>query len=375
MAEEIEFETPWRRDLAELGTALGAWAAAKIGTDATVTDVASPGNGMSSETVLFSVVRAGGGEPDRYAARLAPLPELYPVFPQYDLELQRRCMDLVRAHTEVPAPEVVWFESDPQWLGTPFLVMRRIDGDAPPDIPPYVFGGWMLDATPEERLRLQTSSVEVIARLHEITPANHDLAFLAQPAHGESPLDQQVGYQRWYYEWARDGVRYPLIERTFEWLDANRPEEGPTVLNWGDARIGNILYRDFEPVAVLDWEMATVGPAEVDIAWMVFLHRFFDDLAQKFDLPGIPGFMDRDDVARAYEEMTGRAVRPLEWFEVFAALRFAVVSIRTSTRGIAYGTMEKPDDPDDLVMFRSLLEQMLDGSYWTGAGATGATSA
>jgi hypothetical protein len=62
--------------------------------------------------------------------------------------------------------------------------------------------------------------------------------------------------------------------------------------------------------------------------------------------------------------MTGRTLGPLEWFEVFAALRFAVVSIRTSTRGIVYGTMEKPDDPDDLVMFRSLLEQMLDGSYW-----------
>ncbi|HEY5012074.1 MAG TPA: phosphotransferase, partial [Acidimicrobiia bacterium] len=204
MAEEIEFETPWRRDLAELGTALGAWAAATIGADATVIDVASPGNGMSSETVLFSVVRSGGGDPEPYAARLAPLPELYPVFPQYDLELQRRCMDLVRALTDVPAPEVVWFESDPQWLGTPFLVMRRIEGDAPPDIPPYVFGGWMLDATPEERRRLQTSSVKVIAQLHEITPDNHDLAFLAQPAHGESPLDQQLGYQRWYYEWARD---------------------------------------------------------------------------------------------------------------------------------------------------------------------------
>ena len=47
---------------------------------------------------------------------------------------------------------------------------------------------------------------------------------------------------------------------------------------------------------------------------------------------------------------------------MFAALRFAIVSIRTSTRGIAYGTMEKPDDPDDLVMFRGLLEQMLDGT-------------
>ena len=50
---------------------------------------------------------------------------------------------------------------------------------------------------------------------------------------------------------------------------------------------------------------------------------------------------------------------------MFAALRFAIVSVRTSTRGIAYGTMEKPDDPDDLIMFRNLLEQMLDGSYWS----------
>ncbi len=362
MADEIEFETPWRRDLGELGTALGTWVAETVGPDATVVDVASPGNGMSSETVLFAV--RSGRELDHYAARLAPLPELYPVFPQYDLELQRRCMDLVRAHTDVPAPEVVWSVADPKWLGTPFLVMRRIDGESPPDIPPYVFGGWMMDATPEERAQLQNSSVSVIARLHEITPASHDLAFLTQPEHGTSALDQQLGYQRWYYEWARDGVTYPLIEATLAWLDANRPDEGPTVLNWGDARIGNMLYRDFEPVAVLDWEMATVGPAEIDIAWMVFLHSFFNDLAQKFELPGIPDFMQRDDVARTYEQMTGRAVGPLEWFEVFAALRFAVVSIRTSTRGIAYGTMEKPDDPDDLVMFRSLLEQMLDGSYW-----------
>jgi aminoglycoside phosphotransferase (APT) family kinase protein len=262
-------------------------------------------------------------------------------------------------------PHVRWVELDRKWLGTPFLVMRRIDGEAPPDLPPYVFGGWMMDASPEQRAQLQSASVSIVAKLHEITPQTHDLAFLAQPAHGASALDQQLGYQRWYYEWARDGVTYPLIERTLRWLDANRPDEGPTVLNWGDARIGNMLYRDFEPVAVLDWEMATIGPAEIDIAWMVFLHRFFNDLAEKFELPGIPDFMRRDDVARAYEQMTGRPVRALEWFEVFAALRFAVVSIRTSTRGIAYGTMEKPEDPDDLIMFRGLLEQMLDGTYWS----------
>ncbi len=94
---------------------------------------------MSSETVLFEMTI--DGEHERYAARLAPMPDVYPVFPEYDIELQAKCMQLVRARTDVPAPEVRWVELDPQWLGTPFLVMRRIDGDAPPDIPPYVFDG------------------------------------------------------------------------------------------------------------------------------------------------------------------------------------------------------------------------------------------
>jgi aminoglycoside phosphotransferase (APT) family kinase protein len=206
---------------------------------------------------------------------------------------------------------------------------------------------------------LQRSAVDILVRLHELNPDNVDLSFLARPAHGATAREQQLGYQRWYYEWARDGVAYPLIERTFAWLDAHAPPEGETVLNWGDARLGNMLFRDFEPVAVLDWEMATVGPREVDLAWMVFLHRFFQDLAQRFEMPGLPDFMDRDEIAAQYESATGHTPIALDWYEVFAALRFAIVSVRTSTRGIAYGQMEQPAEPDDLVMFRTLLERML----------------
>jgi aminoglycoside phosphotransferase (APT) family kinase protein len=364
MADDIDIDTPWRRSLDELAPALNAWALATFAEPVAVANVDSPGNGMSSETVLFDVHNVAEGGVDRFVARLAPLPDLYPVFPAYDLDLQRRCMDLVRAATDIPAPEVAFLERDSSWLQTPFLVMRRIDGDAPPDIPPYVFEGWILDATPEQRRRLQDSSVSILARLHEITPVTHDLTFLAQPDHGATALDQQLGYQRWYYEWARNGVSYPLIERTLAWLDENRPIEGAPVLNWGDARIGNILYRDFEPVAVLDWEMATVGPREVDVAWMIFLDRFFDDLAERFGLAPIPGFMERADIVSTYEQLTGHALQALEWFEVLAALRFAIVSVRTSTRGIAYGQMEPPADPDDLIMFRGLQEQMLDGTYW-----------
>ena len=365
MAEEnpLEIDTPWRRDLTELGPALERWARAVIDPRARVSDAAAPGNGMSSETVLFEM--SAEGQTERYAARLAPTADVYPVFPEYDIELQAKCMNLVRAHTDVPAPEVRWLELDEQWLGTKFLVMKRIDGNAPPDIPPYVFMGWVADATPEDRAAMQRRTLEVLVALHRLHPGNADLSFLARPQHGDTALRQQLGHERWYYEWAREGISYPLIDATFAWLEKHWPDESETVLNWGDARVGNILYRDFTPVAVLDWEMATIGPREVDLAWMIFLDTFFDDLGEKFGLPPLKGFMDRDDIVATYESLTGHSVRALEWFEVLAALRFAIVSVRTSTRGIAYGQMEQPADPDDLIMFRGLQEQMLDGTYWS----------
>jgi aminoglycoside phosphotransferase (APT) family kinase protein len=319
---------------------------------------------MSSETILFDVRRGGAEALERLAARLAPLPSLVPVFPDYDLEVQARCMQLVGAETEVPVPRVLWVEMDPRWLRAPFLVMTRIDGVPPSDMPPYVFGGWLTEATPEDRAAIQANVINVLARLHELSPDRNDLSFLRWGDHGSTPLGHHLDAQRRYYEWAREGVAYPLIDRCFRWLEAHRPPEGPAVFNWGDARIGNILFRGVDPVAVLDWEMAAVGPAEVDLAWMIFLHRFFQDLAERHGMPGLPGFMERDDVAGAYERLSGHTVRELQWFEVFAALRFAIISVRTSTRAIGYGAMPKTEDPDDLIMFRPLLEQMLEGTYW-----------
>jgi aminoglycoside phosphotransferase (APT) family kinase protein len=361
--EGFELDTPWRREPAELAGQLEVWAKGAIAPDAEVRDVVAPENGMSSESVLFDV--AHGGTVEHMVARLAPLPSLVPVFQHYDIELQAKAMRLVGERTTVPVPEVPHVELDESFLQVPFLVMKRSRGTAPTDVPPYVFGGWVVDLSPAERDLMQRNAVDVLVKLHELTPENADLSFLARPQHGADALDQHLGHERGYYEWARDGKTFPLIERTFEWLEANRPTlSGPTVLNWGDSRIGNMLWDGPTPTAVLDWEMAAIGPAEVDLAWMIFLHRFFQDMAEKYGMPGLPDFMRREDMAALYTEMSGRPVEALEWFEVFAALRFAIVSVRTSLRGVTYGQMEMPDDLDDFVMFRHLVEQMLAGTYW-----------
>jgi aminoglycoside phosphotransferase (APT) family kinase protein len=119
------------------------------------------------------------------------------------------------------------------------------------------------------------------------------------------------------------------------------------------------MYRDFEPVAVLDWEMAAIGPRELDVAWLVNAHLVFESLAQSMDLPGMPDFLRADDVATAYESMTGYAVRDLDWFLAYASVQWAIVFLRTGLRAVHFGEREMPDDIDDFHHHRALLEQLL----------------
>jgi aminoglycoside phosphotransferase (APT) family kinase protein len=264
---------------------------------------------------------------------------------------------------EVPVPRVLWTEPDPSVLGTPFFVMERIDGVVPPDIVPYNFMGWVTEASPEQRRLLQDGTVAAIARLHSIDRPEERFPFLCGAAPGVTALGRHVDEQRAYYEWVvADGRRSPLIEAAFEWLDAHWPEpEGPTVLSWGDARIGNVLYRDFEPVAVLDWEMAALGPPELDVGWLLTLHTFFEEVARPYGIPGLPDLLRREDVCATYSAMTGYDPRDLDWYSVYAATRHAIIMSRIGRRGIHFGEAAMPADVDDLIPHRLLLEQMLGG--------------
>ena len=278
-------------------------------------------------------------------------------------------MQLVATETDVPVPRPLWLEPDAAAIGAPFFVMERVDGRVPPDLMPYTFGdNWLFDATRDEQATLQQSSIEALASLHALERRRRRLAFLALDRPEPTALGRHLGETAAYYEWViGDGPRIPILERSLAWLADNLPaDEGPPVLSWGDARIGNVLYRDFAPVGVLDWEMAGMAPREVDLAWMIFLHRFFEDLVDSTRRrPGMPHFMRIDDVAGTYAELTGHEPRHLDWHTMYAALRHGVVMARVTQRSIHFGQAEMPDDPDELVMHRDTLEQMLAGTYWT----------
>ncbi len=356
------------RDYEQVRNALQHWLARVLpdGAEPAIDELKVPsGNGMSSETLLFDASWNDGGQQHAsLVARVAPDPAAAPVFPHYHLDRQFRTIQEVKELTEVPVPPLRWLETDSAAIGAPFFVMDKVDGVVPTDLPPYAAAGWVAEGSAEERLRLQQSSVQVLADLHAIPDAAERFAFLQPHRTEASSLRQHVRDTLDYYEWtASDGMRSPLIERGFAWLEEHWPaHEGPTVLSWGDSRIGNMMYRDFEPVAVLDWEMAAVAPPEVDIAWMCFMHFFFESMLGKYDMSGLPDLLRPADVAHAYAKLSGYEPRDLPFYLTYNAIRYAIVMFRIGRRALLFGEMELPADLDEMTGIKPELEALLAGS-------------
>lgn len=357
------------RDREHLEQRLNTWIRGKLGPDARLSGFSSPqGTGMSSETLLFDVAWRESGAERTLAcvARLPPDAGSVPVFPEYDLAKQFQVMQLARERCDAPVPRVLWYEGDESHLGAPFFVMERAFGEAPPDIPPYVFDSWLLRADATDRDRLQHNAIEVLAKLHAIGLSESDRQWLRPRHDGATALRRHVASQRAYYEWVTaDGIRSPLIERAFDWMEHNWPrDEGAEVLSWGDARIGNMLFADFAPTAVLDWEMVATGPRELDLAWMIFIHHFFQDFTPLVGVPGLPDMMRLDAVADTYEKLSGHRPRDMEFYTLYAALRHGIVMFRIGRRQAYFGEAAIPADPDDMIPHRPAIEAMMDGSYW-----------
>lgn len=321
--------------------------------------------GMSSETIILTArwQRDGRATEQKLVTRVAPSAEDVQVFPTYRLDHQFDVIRKVGELTDVPVPPVRWLEPTGNVLGTPFFVMDYVDGVVPPDVMPYTFGNnWFADAPAEQQRELQDATVGVLAKLHSIPNAEKTFGFLAG-GDGDTALRRHFNWVRSWYDFAVPDIgRSPLLERTFEWLEAHWPAEqaaAEPVLLWGDARVGNVLYRDFRPVAVLDWEMVTLGPRELDVAWMIYAHMVFQELTALAGLPGLPEVMREDDVRATYRQLTGVEVGDLQWFYVYSGVMWACVFMRTGARRVHFGETEKPEDVESLFYHAGLMKRLI----------------
>ena len=357
------------RDIATLPAVMSKWLSTVLPGGAVPEVTVESGvdaTGMSSETIILTARWRQDGQPieQKLVARVAPTAEDVQVFPTYRLDHQFEVIREVAELTDVPVPRVRWLETTGGVLGAPFFVMDYIDGVVPPDVMPYTFGGnWFADAPAERQRELQDATVGVLAKLHSIPNAEKTFAFLSEGQEGDTALRRHFNWVQSWYDFAVPDIgRSPLLERTFEWLQNHWPDEvaaGEPVLLWGDARVGNVLYRDYAPVAVLDWEMVTLGPRELDVAWMIYAHMVFQELAGLATLQGLPEVMREEDVRATYQRLTGVEVGDLRWFYVYSGVMWACVFMRTGARRVHFGETEKPDDVESLFYHAGLMRRLI----------------
>lgn len=279
-----------------------------------ILDISVPSaSGLSCETVLFT---AGNR---RFVARVAPA-EGTGLFPSYWLDDEARIMRALADHTPVPAPRVVGLETDPAVLGGPFLVMERIDGRVPPDDPPYSIGGWVLDLTPDQQHRLVGNAIATVVEVSRVDWAAQDLKLR------RVGVSEQLAHLEHLYESGHRGLAHPTIEAGLHHLHSHMPSGEPLALSWGDARIGNMIFADDLTVAgALDWELASIGSRELDVAYFLYALRLW---SEGFGAPSPPGFPARAEIIDRFAELSGHTCVHLDYYERYAAVFGAIAMMR-----------------------------------------------
>ena len=307
---------------------LGAWR--PEATAITVAPIERPATGLSSETVFVEVDWQLGGalEHASLVARLPPNGD--GLFPTYDLAAQGELQAAV-ARAGLPAVVPLAFETDEHWVGAPFLLMPHVGGRAVRADVPYLRSGWLAEAGPEDQARLHARLVDLLAAIHRLDWQALGCERILGIDTGKADrrrLAAELDRWRAYLEWAGEGDAPAVFEDAVTWCTAHLPDpEPPTSLLWGDAQLGNLLVDDgFDIAALLDFELASLGPAEVDLAWFCVLHRMTVARCGG-DLPGFP---DEQATVAAYEARLGRPLADLRWYEVFAALRSGAVMVRAA---------------------------------------------
>ena len=202
--------------------------------------------------------------------------------------------------------------------------MERLGGVALPLHPSYHVAGLLITLDEEGRNRAWREAIHTIAQINRIE-WKADFGFLLLPEHGDVGLDHYLGWLRAWRTQACPAPN-PIIEAAIDYLIEHQPETAAAELLWGDSNPGNFLFGpDGSVTAALDFEAAAIGPAEIDLAWWFVLDRM---LAAGQDLP--KGMPNRAEQIGIFEHAIGRTVSNMDYYEVLAATRMALVIAQTS---------------------------------------------
>lgn len=253
----------------------------------------------------------------RWVLRRPPLGHVLPT--AHDMAREYRVLRAL-CGTEVPVPRPLALCEDPDVIGAPFYVMEWVEGVVLRD------PGALAALGTDGARRCSEELVRVLVAIHDVNIDAVGLSGFGRPV---GYLERQL--RRWSEQWERSKTRdLPEIDELARRLRAALPTSpAPTVVH-GDYRLDNVMVAPEDPgriVAVLDWEMSTLGDPLADLG--LFLLYWGQADAQRIAtgaaLAPTPGLYSRDEIVEAYARRTGRDVSHLDWYLVFAAFKLAII--------------------------------------------------
>jgi aminoglycoside phosphotransferase (APT) family kinase protein len=220
------------------------------------------------------------------------------------------------AGTDVPVPVTVLFCEDESIVGTQFYLMDRLQG--------RIFETYLLEgAPPEDRRAMYRSMAETLAKLHRVDWKAVGLGDYGKPG---NYFERQIA--RWTKQWAMSKTAENAdIDFLIRWLPEHIPGNDDTTINHGDFRFGNLMFHPTEPrvIAVLDWELSTLGHPLADLAYnCIPWHTGPDEFKgmRGVQLDGIPS---QQEYLGYYREFSGREDTITGFHLAFSMFRFAVI--------------------------------------------------
>lgn len=340
---------PSPRDPEVTRTVLGRWLADRVGGDVIVSDpTGPPATGFSNETILVEASWDDGRGIASHGLAVRVQPTTHTVFPKDLFAAQHQVMSALGDLPGLRVPRLRWFEEDPSVLGAPFMVMDRVDGDAPSDSPPYSMEGWLKDGGADLQRAVWERGHDAMAAVHQVDWRALDLAHLDPCPDGGSRLASRL--QEWadMLAWTSPETRQDVPEAGLAWLRENQPPDvEEPALCWGDSRIGNQLFAHresadtVEVAAVVDWEMVHVGDPVQDLGWFTWLDH---TLSSGLDVPRLPGLPSVTETVDRWEAATGRSATHHRWAEIQAGVAFAIIMVRLT--GLLKDVELFPQDSD-----------------------------
>lgn len=311
----------------ETARTIERWLANRLGVrEVRVDDITIPKAGFSNETLLgrASWIDQSATHQREFVARIEPTSNQ--LFTAPDAIRQASVMAALRG--QVPVPTVWLTEEDRSVLGAPFFLMDRVHGRIPSDVPSWHKRGWTSQLAAEEQRALHEYALRSLVALHAVTPGP-ELAFLADgQSGGATALDHYLRRVQDWYEWCAPVRVYDsgVIDDALRYVIEHQPRTHAGSIVWGDARVGNLIFADdLSVAAMLDWEGATFGPPEIDVAWWVMFDEFLCEAQGFARLPGVEG---RTATFALYEQLSGTALEAIEYYEILAGLVLALINCR-----------------------------------------------